>query len=124
MEVPIWNPDGSLNEKFAELDFANATYINGAIVMTMKNGCEGNLVIIPVQRDKYTPAPVRQATPRRQTSEPETPVVETPEDPDGPRTRVSEECINRRVHIVTWIMKPGTNYWTKLSSVRTPERCG
>lgn len=40
MEVPIWNPDGSINEKFAELDFENATYINGAIVMTMKNGCE------------------------------------------------------------------------------------
>jgi len=40
MEVPIWNPDGTLNEKFAELDFENAVYINGAIVMTMKNGCE------------------------------------------------------------------------------------
>ena len=40
MEVPIWNADGSINPKFAELDFANATYINGAIVMTMKNGCE------------------------------------------------------------------------------------
>ena len=40
MEVPIWNVDGTINERFAELDFANATYINGAIVMTVKNGCE------------------------------------------------------------------------------------
>jgi hypothetical protein len=50
MEVPIWLPNGKLNPKFAALTFNNATYINGAIVMTMDNGCEGNIVVIPVQR--------------------------------------------------------------------------
>jgi hypothetical protein len=73
MEVPIWNTDGSINEKFSELDFANATYINGAIVMTVQNGCEGNLVIIPVQREKYVPPVVPPRAPRRPRSTPATP---------------------------------------------------
>jgi len=76
LEVPIWNPDGSLNEKFAELEFSNATYINGAIVMTVKNGCEGNLVIIPVQRDKYVPPVVPPQAPRS-PGQPITPGVPT-----------------------------------------------
>ena len=100
MEVPIWNPDGSLNEKFAELDFENATYINGAIVMTMQNGCEGNLVIIPVQRDKYTP-PVRRTTPgvpRTSTGLP--PSVDLPDFPG-----IEVDCNDERVpgtHVMSY----------------------
>jgi len=88
MEVPIWLPNGELNPKFAELDFANATYINGAIVMTMKNGCEGNLVIIPVQREKYVPPVV--VPPRVVVPEPQRPQVVVPPT-DVPETEVPQQ---------------------------------
>jgi|GEM_PF-4416391 len=64
VEVPIWNVDGSLGEHFSTLTFENATYINGSIVMTLENGCEGNLVVIPVQREKYVPQPKPKRTPK------------------------------------------------------------
>jgi len=81
-EVPIWNPDGTMNEKFAEIEFSNATYINGAIVMTVKNGCEWNLVIIPVQRDKYVPPIVPRVTHTpRITTTTTTEIITTTDDP-------------------------------------------
>lgn len=97
MELPIWMPDGTINPKFAELDFANATYINGALVMTVKNGCEGNLVIIPVQRDKYVPPVVVPRAPRapRAPWVPRTPWTVTPDLPtfSGLDVNCNEETV-------------------------------
>ena len=75
VEVPI-------GEMSAALNVHNLVYRDGALVGTMENGCEGNLVIIPVNRQyvQYVaPAPEPKA-PRgpRVTITPD-PVPETPE---------------------------------------------
>lgn len=133
MEVPIWNPDGSINEKFAELDFANATYINGAIVMTMKNGCEGNLVIIPVQREKYVPPVIVPRTPTPWNPNPRTPTTPDVPEEDIPETegpgrscRYLDKCqwgkVWKRLYCWdagTWGRNPTFGPWEE-----TNENCG
>jgi len=135
MEVPIWLPDGSINPKFAELEFTNATYINGAIVMTMGNGCEGNLVIIPVQREKYTPPPVVPVQPRqpREPREPRDP--RTPRDPEptptpeGPtrRCRTEKDCQGGRIRTRQICWDEGSwgfgNTTTRSPWMQTTESC-
>lgn len=108
----------------------NAYYdeASGAIYATVArgNGCEGNLVVIPVET--FTPpAPRPQPAPQ---PEPEEPVVDTPEEtetPGGPQTRTSRYCdrVTETWHIKTYQVNPGWGPFndTLISDVDTGERC-
>jgi hypothetical protein len=98
VEMPI-------GEMTTALQLHNLVYRDGALMGTMENGCEGNLVIIPVER-QYVPMPPpvvrtrRPEEPQRGTPERHPEVDPNPEPvPEGPgRTcKIRERCQSGRV---------------------------
>ena len=121
MYIVTWNGLQTLAIRdTAALEVRKWALVWNTIVGLMDNGCNGNVIYIPLD---YTP-PVQRTQTRTPKAQPQIPTPQ-PEIPEWewPRTRVTEECINNRIHIVTWIMRPGRNYWTRLSIERTPTYC-
>ena len=114
------------------LELSNAYYdeASGAIyaIVAKGNGCEGNLVVIPVET--FIPPAPKPVVPPRITRTPEEPVVPVPVEPEEPtvnrRCRTQSVCRSGTIHTreVCWIVGSAfttteTGPWTD-----TGESCG
>lgn len=103
------------------LVITNVVFKNGAIFAQMENGCDGNLVIIPIEGEKYVPAP-QPKRPRNQVTTgeyPRGPVVpdyEPPVEEPDPDYHTREECHNGDWSLRQWRGNWGAVTWTVINA--------